>query len=139
MGSEGLGSEVHPGECPICTVLRDREYASQKWGWDQHDSYLPAAAEHLEVVRDYRTHGSRQLQLQRCPECGTYYLYRTDYEYLVDGSEDEQTLTRLTGQEAAEYLQQSTPEKSPAPRARCRSMRHGDTERNREAGGHDGG
>ena len=37
-------------------------------------------------------------------KCGTYYLYRTDYEYLVNGSEDEEYLTRLTEEQAAGYL-----------------------------------
>jgi hypothetical protein len=65
---------------------------------------LPAAAAQLRVLRDLRPYGSRKLQLQQCPECGTYYLYRTDYEYLVNGSEDKEYVTRLTDQQAAEYL-----------------------------------
>jgi hypothetical protein len=64
----------------------------------------------LKVVRDFQPYGSRKLQLQQCPECGTYYLYRTDYEFLVNGSEDEEFLTRLTDNEAAEYLERPAPE-----------------------------
>jgi hypothetical protein len=37
--------------------------------------------------------------------CGTYYLYRSDYEYLVNGSEDEEILTRLSPDQAAPYLE----------------------------------
>lgn len=47
---------------------------------------------------------SRELQLRQCPECRTYYLYRTDYEYLVNGTEDDQYLARLSEAEAPEYL-----------------------------------
>jgi hypothetical protein len=91
-------------QCGICSILSDQEYATQKYGWEESNTYLPAAAAQLSVLRDLRPHGSRKLQLQQCPECGTYYLYRTDYEYLVNGSEDEEFLTRLTEDQAADYL-----------------------------------
>ena len=80
------------------------EYASQKYGWPENDTSLPAAAAELIVVRDFRPYDSRSLQIRQCPLCGTYYLYQTDYEYLVNGSEDEETLTRLTDEEAVKYL-----------------------------------
>lgn len=90
--------------CAICPSLQDEEYAFQKYGWPEDDTFLPAAAARLVTVRDLRPSGSRALLLKRCLQCGTYYLYRTDYEYLVNGSEDEQFLTRLTPEQAAEYL-----------------------------------
>jgi hypothetical protein len=97
-------------QCKTCSSLRDEEHAFQKYGWEENDTYLPAAAGHLSVVRDFRPYGSRKLQLQQCPECATYYLYATDYEYLVNGSEDEEKLTRLTEEQAAEYLGRPAPE-----------------------------
>jgi len=96
--------------CPICANLSDKEYAFQKYGWAQDDTHLPEAASHLAVVRDFRPFDSRKLQLQQCPKCDTYYLYKTDYEFLVNGSEDEEFLTRLTQAEAATYLQRPAPE-----------------------------
>lgn len=90
--------------CSICSLLADKEWATQKFGWEEHDTSLPAAAGQLVLVRDVMPDSIRALQLQQCPECGTYYLYRSDYEYLVNGTEDEQSLTRLTDQEAAAYL-----------------------------------
>jgi hypothetical protein len=78
--------------------------ASQKYGWEENNTYLPAAAGKLTVVKDLKPNSSRKLQVQQCPECGTYYLYRSDYEYLVNGSEDEEYLTRLSIEEAGEYL-----------------------------------
>lgn len=90
--------------CALCARLRDQEYAFQKYGREEDNTYLPAAANSLIVVLDMQPYGSRKLQLQQCPGCGTYYLYRTDYEYLVNGSEDEEFLTRLTSEQAAEHL-----------------------------------
>lgn len=91
--------------CSLCSQLKDREYASQKHGWEQNDTSLPEVASQLVTVRDLSTGSARQSLLLRCPECGTYYLYQTDYEYLAGGSEDDQTLTRLTTAEADRYLQ----------------------------------
>lgn len=99
----------HPA-CMLCSGLSDREYAFQKYGRDEDNTYLPAAAANLVVVLDLQPYGSRKLQLQQCPGCGAYYLYRTDYEYLVNGSEDEEFLTRLTAEQAAEYIGRSRAE-----------------------------
>ena len=90
--------------CATCGTLNDSHYAFQKYGWEKDNSYLPAAANRLVLVHDLRPYSGRALQLQQCPECHTYYLYQTDYEYLVNGSEDEQFLTRLTAEDAAAYL-----------------------------------
>ena len=90
--------------CGICSNLTDQEYAYQKYGWERYDTHLPAAVNALKVVRDFRPYDSRMLQILQCPGCCTYYLYKTDYEYLVNGSENEEFLTRLTEKQAAEYL-----------------------------------
>ena len=93
--------------CSMCSSLADYESGYQKYGHAEGNTYLPAAADSLQVVRDFKPYGSRKLQLQQCPQCATYYLYRTDYEFLVNGSEDEEELTRLTAEEAAEHLERS--------------------------------
>lgn len=90
--------------CEICAALADDEYGYSKFGWPEMDSALPAAAAYLELVADLGSGGSRLLQLKRCPGCGRHYLYRTDYEYLVNGTEDEEFLTRLSDEQAARYL-----------------------------------
>jgi hypothetical protein len=41
--------------------------------------------------------------VKQCPECATYYLYRTGYEFIYGGS-DEQQLKRLTDAMAGDYL-----------------------------------
>ncbi len=96
---------TNPAGCSICSSLKDQEAAFQKYGWEENDTYLPAAYNQLDEVVNLKPHdSSRQLKLLQCPECHTYYLYRTDYEYLVNGSEDEEYLTRLTPEEATQYL-----------------------------------
>lgn len=88
--------------CELCSSLLDEEYAFQTCG-GTNNTYLPDAAQHLDVVRDFNPRCSRKLQIRQCRKCGTFYLYRSDYEYLVV-SEDEEFLTRLTEEQAAEYL-----------------------------------
>jgi hypothetical protein len=94
--------------CHICSQLADVESAYQKYGRAEDNTYLPTASNRLLVVKDFKPNASRKLELQQCPECQTYYLYRTDYEFLVNGSEDEEELTRLTDAEAVEYLERPT-------------------------------
>lgn len=90
--------------CEICSQLADRESARQKFGWEEHDTRLPEAAGRLVMVKDFKPGSERLKQVWQCPLCGGYYLYETDYEYLVNGTEDEQTLTRLSAEQAAQVL-----------------------------------
>lgn len=90
--------------CSICSDLADCEKAYQKYGTEENDTQLPAAFTQLMLVKDLRPMGSRERKVLKCPECGAYFLYETDYEYLVNGSEDEQTLTRLTDKEGEKSL-----------------------------------
>ncbi len=90
--------------CAVCSQLKEAEYASQKYGWPENDTFLPAASTSLVEVRELKPVDSRTLHLWQCPHCGTYYLYKTDYEYLVNGTEDEQSLIRLSPEQAAQYL-----------------------------------
>ena len=66
--------------CEVCSGLSDSEYAYSKFGWPEHDTFLPEAAEKLVIVKDFQPLGSRKLQLRQCPSCGAWFLYRTDYE-----------------------------------------------------------
>ena len=90
--------------CSVCTQLSDSEYARQKYGWEENDTHLPDAASSLVTVRELKSESSRSLIQKQCPQCSTYYLYETDYEYLSNGSEDEQTLTRISEDYARQYL-----------------------------------
>jgi hypothetical protein len=93
------------GTCTICSCLSAEERAYQKFGQEENATFLPAAASQLLMVRDLRSGGSRKLQLWQCPYCSTYYLYRTDYEYLTNGSEDEEFLSRLNPEQASKLLE----------------------------------
>jgi hypothetical protein len=90
--------------CSICSHLADYDIGFQKIGREGEETYLPAAADSLQVVKELVPNCNGVRQLKRCPECATYYLYREEYEFLIPGSEDEQQLTRLTSEEAVEHL-----------------------------------
>jgi hypothetical protein len=98
------------GHCSICSQLGDHEFGRQTHGRPEEDTFLPDAARRLENIREIKPGSVRYIWLRQCPECATYYLHRTGYEYLASGSEDEQFLTRLTDEQAAEYLAQPLPD-----------------------------
>lgn len=74
--------------CPTCGELPQRCSAEQKQGWPERDTHLPPAATRLVLVKDWGGGGSRLRQVHACPACGAHFLYETDYEYLVGGTED---------------------------------------------------
>jgi hypothetical protein len=110
------------GHCSICSQLKDHEFGRQSHGRPEEDTFLPDAARHLENIRELKPGSVRYTWLRQCPECATYYLHRTGYEYLASGSEDEQYLMRLTDEEAAEYLSRPLPD---GPGAGARIIRDG--------------
>ncbi|MEW5873177.1 MAG: hypothetical protein AB1894_28215 [Chloroflexota bacterium] len=83
-------------ECEICSQLDEVETAFYKYGWDDLDRPLPEAAGRLVPIEGISTYEKENDHIRRYPLCGLYYHYRCTYEYLVNGSEDEVTLTRLT-------------------------------------------
>lgn len=90
--------------CSVCSSLADKEYAYSKYGWPEHDISLPAAAGALIVVKDFKPLSDRKRQLRRCPECDAWFLYESDYEYLTNGTEEEEFLTRLTENDVEKML-----------------------------------
>jgi len=91
-------------KCSICSDFKDIESAFQKFGSESNDTYLPENALKLILIKDFKPNSNRLMQLQQCPECKTYFLYKTDYEYFAFGSEDEQFLKRLSEKEAMELM-----------------------------------
>ena len=89
-------------ECEICSRLDDVNYASSKYGSDESTS-LPASSARLANAQE-DPGGDRRSFVKKCPNCGVFYLYETDYEYLAGGSEDSETLTRLTATEARNLM-----------------------------------
>ena len=88
--------------CAVCSQLRAVETSFHKWGWEEQDRPLPAAAALLERDEPLDAYDPERRHLRRCPLCGVLYLYESSYEYLANGSEDEEVLTRLTPEQADE-------------------------------------
>jgi len=91
---------ILPAANDTCSICRDiPQRTGEFWkGGDLQGSSMPAAAAKLEIVGwpyfNDDTSSSNQC-IKRCPECGTIYRWDMEYEYLVNGSEDDITLTRL--------------------------------------------
>lgn len=93
-------------ECSICSQLNDHQTAMQKAGREPESTELPLAAGKLTVLGELKPGRTRSPELNQCSECGRFYLYQVGYEYLADGSEDTQTLTRLSDGEGEAMLEQ---------------------------------
>jgi hypothetical protein len=85
--------------CSICSQLKDFEIGSQKHGREDEDTFLPDSFAKLKFVKDLKPGRTRTPELLVCPECGTFYFYKVEYEFLATGSEDEQHLTRLASED----------------------------------------
>lgn len=89
--------------CDICRALRPVERSLYKHGWEERDAPLPRAANRLvELAITGREDERRRPRL--CPLCGALYSCESRYEYLVNGSEDEEELRRLSEAEARAWL-----------------------------------
>ena len=103
-----MESDNQLANCMICINLSDQETASQKYGWEESDTFLPEEYTRLVLVKDLRPDSFRKMNILECPLCRTFYLFSTDYDYLVNGSEDEQKLIRITKEEADRLINQYT-------------------------------
>ncbi len=93
--------------CSICRNIPSSAAEFWKGGELQGDG-LPGAERALKVVgspyyNDSTSHTNSCIK--RCPECGTIYQWEIEYEYLVNGSEDYITLTRLSEAEGEKAVQ----------------------------------
>lgn len=95
-------------DCSICSQLDDIETSFYKYGWDDMDIPLPPVASRLVILNDPSEPDPQNRHTRRCPECGTFYRYQQSYEYIVNGSEDEEVLTRLTPAEARRFFDDET-------------------------------
>src|SRR5215211_3760875 len=91
-------------DCEICSHLEDVETSFAKYGHEEETTTLPAEAARLVRLKDSQVSDKDRREFQRCPVCGTFYLYKYTYEYLVYGSEDEEELTRATPTQARRFL-----------------------------------
>ena len=95
--------------CSICHTLPDHSWALWKGGEQQNNNLPPAMNQLLHVGAPfYNTEMSQSNYcLMQCPACGTYYAWDFEYEYLVNGSEDEINLTRLSQTEGEKQAQRN--------------------------------
>lgn len=92
------------GDCEICGQLADVETSFEKWGWEEQTRRLPPAAGRLIPFELLDSYEAERHHVRRCPICRVFYRYDWTYEYLSNGSEDEETLARLTPTQARAYL-----------------------------------
>jgi hypothetical protein len=95
-------------ECTICRNIP--QFSSEFWkGGELDGKGLPRESLKLEIVGapyfDDSTSSSNAC-IKRCPKCGSCYRWHTQYEYLVNGSEDDMSLTRLSDAEGKQAVQQ---------------------------------
>jgi len=104
--TKGQDDNLDMYQCPVCSWIKNREYELITGGKIEAGPISPHS-KCLEILgwpkmNDDLT--SSHWCLKRCVFCGTYYLWEYTYEYLVGGSEDEIILTRLSKEQAQEYL-----------------------------------
>ncbi len=93
--------------CSICNPISDLSYGFWKGG-DLQSGGIPVNESLLGIIGEpffSDSTSSRGWCIKRCPECGTCYKWDFDYEYLVNGTEDEITMVRLSDADAREWTQ----------------------------------
>ena len=81
--------------CPACGPLKDVECSYSKYGAPEYDRPLPAAAAGLIVMNIPAEPDPEKRHVRRCPVCGALYAYLSWHEYVINGTEDEEELTRM--------------------------------------------
>lgn len=94
-------------ECSICSKLGEVETSFSKYGSNDPDILLPPEASRLTPIVPLDSYDIERHHVRRCPVCSTFYRYDQSYEYFVNGSEDEEELTRLTPTQAKEHLSET--------------------------------
>ena len=82
------------------------ETSFSKYGAPAQDCPLPPAASQLVILRTPDATDVEKRHVRRCPVCGALYGYMASHEYMINGTEDEEVLTRLTPAESKDYLLQ---------------------------------
>ncbi|MBI4412469.1 MAG: hypothetical protein HY541_08300 [Deltaproteobacteria bacterium] len=91
--------------CLTCKSIGKTETGYSKYGWEEDATKLPPAVGSLsEIASDVS--GGHGDTLYQCPECGAYFHYNLNYEYFACGTEDSETLSRISDEEAATLKQQ---------------------------------
>lgn len=90
-------------DCTFCGEWPDSLSDDNSTNSSQTDARFPERVELLVKVRGDRTYD--RPEIRRCPECGTYYrIENREYEWTPTGTDDVDTLTRLTPADALPLL-----------------------------------
>ncbi len=95
-------------ECEICSKLAEVETTFYKYGSEDLTRSFPPEVARLEQFQKASTYDGERHHARRCPICGIFYQYDASYEYLVNGSEDEEELIRLTPAQAKCFMNEET-------------------------------
>jgi len=90
--------------CTICCRLRDRETSFSKYLDPDLDRPFPEAADRLVIVAALGMKDAGKRHVRRCPECGTLYDYLSWHEYFINGSEENEELSRMNTAQAAVFI-----------------------------------
>ena len=104
---EDPASYVSIAACRICRALANGESADLARG-----EALPSAAASLRTVTPVTPF--QHDCIRRCTGCGTYYAYDYRYEYFVNGSDEDESLTRLEPTIAHDRLEKAAPAEAAA-------------------------
>ncbi len=95
-------------DCEICSALDEVETSFTKYDWDDLDRPLPPAAARLKFFAAFDAYDAERRHIKRCPVCGIFYEYWLTYDYYINGSEEEEELTRLTPAQAKRFMDEAT-------------------------------
>ncbi len=104
---EDPATYVSIASCRTCRALTNGASADLAKG-----ESLPSAASELRTVTPVTPF--QHDCLRRCTTCGTYYAYDYNYEYFVNGADEDESLTRLEPTLARERLEKVAPSEAAA-------------------------
>jgi hypothetical protein len=93
-------SRTPADECPICRAIGGRVSRLEKVGYPAQGTIPEAVGRLQEFMRLGEQVATTWLE--RCPACDALYYVERSYEFLIGGSEDYESYTRITPDEVLE-------------------------------------
>ncbi len=104
--SKNVGKEPRWKRCSICSKIPPSSGEFYKGGDLESGGFVPEVAKLKVVGEPYYNDDTSHTHscFKYCPECGTVYHWSMEYEYLVNGSEDDIDLVRLDEAEGEQAI-----------------------------------
>ena len=101
MGSDIIRQVV---ECSICSQVPDSAHAFEKGGLadPEDNTSLPVSADQFKRIK--KVPNQARTWVKQCPECGAYFLYSYENEFIADGHEHSEELKRISKKETEKLL-----------------------------------